>query len=86
MAAALVRVAVPALMPGWQALALVAHGPGWPVVAVLVGWPAVAVPVGWPVVAVPVVLAPAWVPAVHAPVAPAVHALACADCPDHLTT
>jgi hypothetical protein len=37
-------------------------------------------------VAVPVVLAPAWVPAVHAPVAPAVHALACADCPDHLTT
>jgi hypothetical protein len=76
-AAALVRVAVPALMPGWQALALVAHGPGWPVVAA---------PVGWPVVAVPVVLAPAWVPAVHAPVAPAVHALACADCPDHLTT
>jgi hypothetical protein len=75
-AAALVRVAVPA--HGWQALVVpvalarepvvhapVAHAPGW---------------------RVPVV--PGWVPVVHALVALAlaVHALACADRPDHPIT
>jgi hypothetical protein len=87
-AAALVRVAVPALMPGWQALALVAHGPGWPVVAAPVAQG------DWPAAAVLVALAPGWPAAVrvaHAPVVHAVHALAvhapaCADRPAHVTT
>jgi len=61
-------------------LVLVVHARLWPVPAVLVL--AVHAPV-WPA-HVPVLVALVLV--VHALAAPAVHALACADRPDHLTT